>query len=169
MDEREEFSVFVDHHARGLHRTAYLLTGDWHSAEDLVQTTLVTAWQRWDEVREPAARLGYVRQVMMRTFLRWRRRRWNGEISTGWQPEGDTTPDVFAAVEHRDPLLRAVRCLPLMQRAVVVLRYFDDQSERSTAELLGCSVGTVKSHASRALRTLRAMPQLQYHTNEGAP
>lgn len=100
----------------------------------------------------------YVRTVLLRTYLAGRARRWTGEVPIGVLPDAaTTTPDADLRLE----LLRALGTLPRQQRAVVVLRYFDDQTEAQAASLLGCSVGTVKTHAARALATLRAVPALQ--------
>jgi RNA polymerase sigma-70 factor (sigma-E family) len=153
------FTAFVDDASRGLLRTAWLLTGDWSSAEDLVQATLVKVWARWDSIDRAAAH-GYVRRVMLTTFLGWRARRWSGETPTESLPERATDHDALRQVELRALLLPALLALPRQQRAVVVLRYFDDLTEASTAEVLGCSIGTVKSHAARALNTLRQVPGL---------
>jgi len=97
---------------------------------------------------------------MVNTFLRWRQRRWNGEIATGRLPETQAHGDVFAQVDARQALLAALDRLPARQRAVVVLRYFADQTEAQTAAAMGCSVGAVKSHASKALARLRDAPGL---------
>jgi RNA polymerase sigma factor (sigma-70 family) len=97
---------------------------------------------------------------MVNTFLRWRQRRWNGEIATGYVPDTSAYGDVFAQVDARQALLGALDRLPPRQRAVVVLRYFADQTEAQTAEAMGCSVGTVKAHAAKALARLRDAPGL---------
>jgi DNA-binding CsgD family transcriptional regulator len=97
---------------------------------------------------------------MVNTYLRWRRRRWNGEVATGRLPELQAYGDVFAQVDARQALIAALDRLPARQRAVVVLRYFADQTESQTAAAMGCSVGTVKAHASKALARLRDAPGL---------
>ena len=120
---------------------------------------LAAAWPRWSRLRRQDAPELYVRKIMVNTFLRWRQRRWNGEIATGRLPETQAY-DVFAQVDARQSLLAALDRLPARQRAVVVLRYFADQTESQTAEAMGCSVGAVKSHASKALARLRDAPGL---------
>jgi RNA polymerase sigma factor (sigma-70 family) len=97
---------------------------------------------------------------MVNTYLRWRQRRWNGEVATGRLPERQAYGDVFAQVDARQALISALDRLPARQRAVVVLRYFADQTESQTAAAMGCSVGAVKSHASKALAKLRDAPGL---------
>lgn len=152
VTERPEFAEFVAARSNALLRTAYLLTGDWALGEDLLQTTLASCWRRWDRLTdEPES---YVRKAMLNTFLSWRRRRWNGEVPTEALPEHGYA-DGTAQVDERDEVWQALRRLPRRQRAVVVLRYFDDLSEHETARLLGVSVGTVKSQSSKALAALR--------------
>lgn len=153
----EGFPEFVDGSYRPLLRSAWLLTGEWASAEDLVQTALAATWTHWATARQ--APVAYTRRVMTRTYLRWRARRWNGEVACADLPEGaaaDPTDDVAA----RRDLLAALATLTPQQRAAVVARYFADLSEADTAAALGCSVGAVKSHLARALARLREQPRL---------
>lgn len=152
MREPDGFGEFVAANSRSLLRAAWLLTGEWAAAEDLVQTALVAAWPRWASVTDPRA---YVRRVMTTTYLRWQRRRWTGELAAGSLPESATDPD---DVESRRVLLDALATLPRQQRAAIVLRYFADLSESDTAAALGCSVGAAKSHTSRAMAKLRSLP-----------
>ena len=160
LPEPDGFRDFVEARSPALLRSGWLLTGDWPAAEDLVQTALAAAWPRWASLRRPDAPELYVRKIMMNTFLRGRQRRWNGEIATGRQPERAAYGDVFAVVDARQSLLAALDRLPARQRAVVVLRYFADQTEAQTAAAMGCSVGAVKSHAAKALARLRDAPGL---------
>jgi RNA polymerase sigma-70 factor (sigma-E family) len=146
------FREFVDANSRALLRAAWLLTGDWSAAEDLVQTALAAAWPRWTSIDSPGA---YVRRAMTTTYLRWTRRRWTGEIATESLPE-HAVEDEHS--ESRQVLLSALATLPQQQRAAIVLRYFADQSEAETAAAMGCSVGAVKSHTSRAVAKLRTLP-----------
>lgn len=148
-----DFSEFVTARSGRLLRTAYLLTRDWALAEDLLQTALVKAWSAWRRIEgdpEP-----YVRRVLVNTYTSWWRRRWHHEY-----PQ-DNLPDVAVhdrpadGVEDRDLVLRALGRLPRQQRAVLVLRYFEDMTEAQIAETLQLSPGTVKSHAARALTALR--------------
>src|SRR5260370_23919787 len=97
---------------------------------------------------------------MVNKFLRWRQRRWTSEIATGRLPERQAYGDVFAQVDARQALIAALDRLPARQRAVVVLRYFADQTEAQTAAAMGCSVGAGKSHASKALARLPDAPGL---------
>jgi len=158
--EPDGFRDFVAARSAALLRAGWLLTGDWASAEDLVQTALAAAWPRWASLTRQDAPELYVRKVMMNTFLRWRQRRWNGEIATGRLPDTRAEQDVFAQVDARQVLLAALDRLPARQRAVVVLRYFADQTEAQTAAAMGCSVGAVKAHAAKALARLRDAPGL---------
>jgi RNA polymerase sigma-70 factor (sigma-E family) len=155
--EPDRFAEFVTARSTRLLRTAYLLTHDWANAEDLLQTSLAKAWFAWRRIQadpEP-----YVRKVMVNTYASWWRRRWNGEQPTLDLPEG-AGRDEYAPIEDRQSLWAALRRQPRRQRAVVVLRYFEDLSEADTAEILGTSVGTVKSQAARALAKLRVDPAL---------
>jgi RNA polymerase sigma-70 factor (sigma-E family) len=145
------FEAFVAARSGALFGTALMLTGDRHLAEDLLQTSLAKAWLAWSRITgDPEA---YVRRVLVNSYISMWRRRWNGETPTETLPEEASTD---AAVEVRHDLRMALRRLPKRQRAVVVLRYVEDLSEREVADLLGCSVGTVKSQASRALAKLAA-------------
>lgn len=150
------FSEFVAARGDALWRSAWLLTGERQLAEDLVQTALAKSWRQWRRVGadgfEP-----YVRRVMYTTYVSWWRRKWRGERPTERLPEiGASDPDADA----RHDLVAALGTLPRGQRAVVVLRYFEDLTVRQTAEALGISDGTVKSQAARALDTLRSSPLL---------
>ncbi|HEY7225582.1 MAG TPA: SigE family RNA polymerase sigma factor [Micromonosporaceae bacterium] len=147
----EAFAEFVAASYPGLVRTAYLLTGDRGHAEDLVQQCLLATYRSWSRVDEPGA---YVRASMARLATRWRSRRWLGEVPTDPVPDA-RTDDPVAGVPEALAVRRALGALPAAQRAVLVLRYFDDRSEAEIAEMLHCSVGTVKSRASRALQSLR--------------
>ncbi|CAA9274535.1 MAG: putative RNA polymerase sigma factor [uncultured Corynebacteriales bacterium] len=156
MADRGTFDEFVATRSQVLLRTAYLLTGERASAEDLLQTALAKSWFAWgriDGAPEP-----YVRRVLATTYATWWRRRWRAEYPTGELPETPVPGD--SSVEDRDALWRALGTLPRRQRAVIVLRYYEDLSEAQTAAALGVSVGTVKSQASRALAALRRDPDL---------
>ncbi len=158
MADRAGFEEFVALRSPRLLRVCYLLTRDWASAEDLLQTALAKSWFAWDRVNdEPEA---YVRAVIANTYASLWRRRWRGEVPTERLPEG-AARDVVRDVDERDELWTALGRLPRRQRAVVVLRYFEDLTERQTADALGVSVGTVKSQTSRALATLRIDPVLR--------
>jgi RNA polymerase sigma-70 factor (sigma-E family) len=147
------FDDFVVMRSPRLLRTAYLLTHDWALAEDLVQTALARAWEAWHRIDgdpEP-----YVRRIIVNSYASWWRRRWTGELPTEVIPEQVHMADPHGGVEERDRLWRVLRQLPRRQRAVLVLRYFEDMSEAEIADALGCGLGTVKSQTSRALAKLR--------------
>jgi RNA polymerase sigma-70 factor (sigma-E family) len=145
------FREFVEIRYTDLLRTAYLLTGSRHAAEDLVQSALLTTMRHWRKVADPGA---YVRRVMVNQRTSMWRRTGSREVLTDVPPER-ATPDGAAGRADRDELLTALNRLPVRMRAVLVLRYWEDLSEEDTARLLGCSAGTVKSQASRGLNRLR--------------
>lgn len=153
------FEQFVASRSSSLWRSAWLLTGDAQKAEDLLQTALLKAWRRWDSIARDGSVEGYVRRCLVTTYTDWWRRAWNGEQPSAVLPETATTsaPDL---VELRHDVLTALATLTRGQRAVVVLRYFDDLTEAQTADALAISVGTVKSQAARALAALRSSPLL---------
>ncbi len=156
--EKRAFETFVAESADRLVRTAYLLCGDRGHAEDLVQTALLRTARRWGRARQhPEA---YARKVVVNLARdRWRdlgRRPREARID-----ETDVAVPVVDGLAERDQLVRAARALPEGQRAVLVLRYFDDLSVEETARVLGCSTGTVKSQTARALTRLRAALTLE--------
>jgi RNA polymerase sigma-70 factor (sigma-E family) len=157
----EGFGEFVEARSRSLLRSAWLLTGDWAAAQDLVQVALTKTWPRWEHILRRDDPEVYVRRIMINTSNTWRRRRWHAEIPTETLPEQATVDPGFAYAERRDALQAALAGLSRRQRAVIVLRYFDDLSEEQTAAVLGCAVGTVKSTAARSLAKLRLDPALQ--------
>ncbi len=142
-------------------RSAWLLTGDEAEAQDLVQTALFKTWSRWSRVIRQDAPEAYVRRVMLSTFLTWTRRRWRGEVAVGVVPDRACPGDEFAGVDLRQSVRAALLGLPPRQRAVVVLRFFDDMTEAQVADVLGCSVGTVKSQGAKALAKLRGCQSLR--------
>ncbi|MEV6329673.1 SigE family RNA polymerase sigma factor [Streptomyces sp. NPDC051909] len=142
-------------------RTAQLLTGDFHEAEDLVQTTLAKVYGRWRRVpREEMD--GYVRRALVNNNLSRLRRKRVVHLLTPVLPESlrHAVAGHAEAVEQRTALLAALADLPPRQRAVMVLRYWEDLSEPEIAAVLHCSIGTVKTHARRGLATLRSHPGL---------
>ena len=157
MDERsrEDFREYVAARSSALLRTAYLLTGNRADAEDLLQTALAKTYLAWDRIREREAVDGYVRRTMVNTRTSWWRRRKVDEHPTGELPERPAGRDETADLDLHDALWTALSELPKRQRAMVVLRYYEDLSEADTARVLGVSVGTVKSTTSRALAKLR--------------
>jgi RNA polymerase sigma-70 factor (sigma-E family) len=150
----EEFSAYMAARQPSLMRTAYLLTGDRHSAEDLVQTSLAKLYLAWDKVHDRGSLDAYVRRIMVNENNSLWRRAWRRR-----EFASDTVPEqqVVDAYDEgaRGALWDLVQTLPRKARAVVVLRYYEQLTEAETAEVLGISVGTVKSQASRALATLR--------------
>jgi RNA polymerase sigma-70 factor (sigma-E family) len=160
MDEPDGFHEFVAGRSRALLRTAWLLTGDWTSAQDLVQTALAKTWPAWSRIRRTDDPEVYVRRVLVTTYATWWRRRWRGEAPHSSLPETAATSDAFEDADRRAVVAAALATLTRGQRAVVVLRYFDDLTEAQTAAVLGCSVGTVKSQHARALTALRTSAPL---------
>jgi RNA polymerase sigma-70 factor (sigma-E family) len=150
-----EFAEFVDSRQRALQRTAWLLTGDWGLAEDLVQTALARTWPRWERIRRRDDPEIYVRRVMVNTWVTWNRRKWRGEQPAAKLPDRPAPGDVATEAVARVAMHGALRSLTDRQRAVLVLRIFDDLTEAQTAQVLGCAVGTVKSTMSQALAKLR--------------
>jgi RNA polymerase sigma-70 factor (sigma-E family) len=157
------FDAFVDSRGMALLRFATLLAGDVRGGEDLLQSVLEKIYPRWATGRPPDDGFGYARAALLHAAQRsWRRRQANREFLVPNPPERATID------RHDDPLLRdallhSLRQLPMRQRAVVVLRYFDGYTEGQVAKLLGCSIGTVKTHAHRGLQRLRQDPQLARH------
>lgn len=168
MDVDADFAGFVASRQRTLLRSAWLLTGDWALAQDLVQTALARAWPHWSRIVAADAADAYVRRVMINTALGWRRRRWRVEIPTGVVPER-TGPGQESSPDVRLDLVDAIRRLPPRQRAVIVLRFFDDVTEDQAAAILGCSKGTIKSQTSKALASLRRQPNLSNLNTVGEP
>jgi RNA polymerase sigma-70 factor (sigma-E family) len=146
------FNEFVVSRSARLLRVAYLLTADWAAAEDLLQSSLVKAWSAWSRIDgdpEP-----YVRRILVNTHAGWWRRRWRGELPSAELPESGDAGHADR-IDDRDALWQALRRLPTRQRTVLVLRYFENLAEAEIAEAMGCSLGTVKSQASKALAKLR--------------
>ncbi|EBM0725578.1 SigE family RNA polymerase sigma factor [Salmonella enterica subsp. enterica serovar Senftenberg] len=143
------FDDYVAARGRHLLRTAWLLTGDHQKAEDLVQTALGKCWPRWGRIVASGTDSydAYVRRVMVTTYIAWWRRRWNAEVVTERLPETGEDAGVERLLQRRD-LQVALAALPRGQRAVLVLRYFEDLTEAQVASALDCSVGTVKSQAA---------------------
>ncbi|HEU5332266.1 MAG TPA: SigE family RNA polymerase sigma factor [Actinocrinis sp.] len=155
LREPAGFREYVEARQTSLWRAAYLMVGDAHLAQDLVQIALARAWRNWERVARAEDVDAYVYRILANVFASSWRRRWRGEL-----PSGDALPDPpagddGASWEDRMTLLAAVRLLPRRQRAVIALRYYLDQTESQTAQALGCSVGTVKSQAAKALASLR--------------
>ena len=159
-DADRRFQEYVAARSTALRRLAYLLCSDWHLAEDLVQSALTRAYRSWRRVENSDDVDAYVRQILVNQATDgWRTRGRLGEIF-GRSVERPSTEDEMAQVDERDELVRALDQLPTKQRAVLVLRFFEDLSTEATADLLGISTGTVKSHTSRGLARLRELTDL---------
>jgi RNA polymerase sigma-70 factor (sigma-E family) len=149
-----DFRQFVALRSAALLRTSYLLVGDWAHAEDVLQTALTKTYLAWRRLGTIDAVEPYARKVLVTTATSWWRRRWHGERPTEVLPDR-AAPDRFEEQVERDALWRHVRELPARQRAVLVLRFYEDLSEAEIATVLGVAVGTVKSQCARALAALR--------------
>ncbi|WP_338671988.1 SigE family RNA polymerase sigma factor [Streptomyces sp. SCSIO 30461] len=166
-DRDAEFSDFVVAAHSSLLRTARLLTGDPHTAEDLVQAALVRVYLRWSRSASWASPQAYARKAVVHLYATWRRRRWHTEVIRTERGSTPDTHDMAGSAEARLELSRALAALPRAQRAVVVLRFYEDLSVEETADLLGCSPGTVKSRTNRALERLRAGGALAGYAGRG--
>lgn len=149
-----EFRDFALRCGPRLGRTAYLLTGDRGDAEDLVQTALARTWGAWRRLEDIGKAEAYARVVLLRLAQRRWHRRGRARPAAPERPVADTA-DTADTVALAETVRVALRTLPPDQRAVLVLRYYEQRSETEIAELLRCSPGTVKSRASRGLRRLR--------------
>lgn len=155
-DERETFRSYIAARSPALLRTAYLLTGNRADAEDLLQVALAKTYLAWGNIRDKNVLDGYVRRVMVNTRTSWwRRHRQVTEFATDAVPETANPREATDDVVLHDALWRALAGLGKRQRAVVVLRYYEDLTEAETAHALDISVGTVKSTTARALAKLR--------------
>jgi RNA polymerase sigma-70 factor (sigma-E family) len=154
-DRDADFAAYMTARQPSLLRTAYLLSGDRHTAEDLVQTAFAKLYLSWDRVQRRELVDGYVRRILVNEHNSlWRRPFKRREVTS------DQLPESHAADRHDHgesaALWEFVQTLPRRQRAVIVLRYYEDLTEAETADVLGISVGTVKSQASRALAAMRS-------------
>jgi RNA polymerase sigma-70 factor (sigma-E family) len=153
----EEFAAYYAARGAAMRGTAYLLCGDWHLAEDLTQTAFAKLYLAWSRISRREAIDAYVRRVIVRAFLDERRRPWRRERVTA--PDGGAfeqsrnDPEVV----ERLAIQAALAAVPPRQRATLVLRYWADLSVEETAQVLGCSAGTVKSQTARGLATLRGV------------
>lgn len=150
----EEFREYVQARGPALLRAATRLTGDGVEAEDLLQAALAKTYLAWDRIHDRAAMDGYVRRAMVNTQISWWRRRKLDIYPTDELPERPVDDDTRRSDMH-DALGRALDRLPERQRLAVMLRYYEDMPEAEIAEVLGISVGTVKSTVSRAVAKLR--------------
>lgn len=144
---------FIATRSGALLRSAWLLTGDAHKAEDLLQTVLAELWLRRDRIENIDT---YARRMLYTTYLTWWRRKWRSEVPVGDVPDVSGGGDPADDVTRRAVVLAGLARLSRQQRAVLVLRFFEDQSVEASAAVLKCSPGAVKTHTSRALTVLRA-------------
>ena len=165
VDRDADFTAYLEARQARLLRTAYLLTGDQHQAEDLLQTSLAKLYLAWDKVRDRDSVDAYVRRIMVNENTSLWRRAWKRR-----EHSSDSLPDRGAVDTYDDgmggELWSFVQTLPPRQRSVIVLRYYEQLSEAEIADVLGVSVGTVKSQASRALAALRARAPHALHPDE---
>ncbi|TCC51879.1 SigE family RNA polymerase sigma factor [Kribbella pittospori] len=156
VDRDQEYVEFVEASSASLRRTAYLVCGDWHRADDVVQDALYKLYRSWSKLDRKGNPLAYARRAVVNAAVDSGRRPWRREV-----PASDLSFDRARLDDHadghaeRDEVLTALGSLAPRQRACVVLRYYEDLSVEQTAQLLGCSEGTVKSQAARGLETLR--------------
>ncbi|MFD8390294.1 SigE family RNA polymerase sigma factor [Streptomyces sp. NPDC059680] len=167
----EEFQSFMVGRWPRLMRTAFLLTGEQHAAEDLVQSTLERVYVSWRRVGAADDPEAYVRRVMINLHARKHRRRLKEFLApkddSGLVHEIADAGDRIAQADDRGALLKALSQLPVRQREAVVLRYWEDLTETQAAEAMGCSVGTVKSNAAKGITKLRAIPGLAETVTHG--
>jgi RNA polymerase sigma-70 factor (sigma-E family) len=154
VDHHDGFREFVLARQQALMRTAYLLTGDAHAAEDLLQTVLSNVVGRWSRLVRDGNPEAYTRRALVNQYISWKRRV-RPEVLSPWPPDDGFSHD--EATLNRVMLQRALAELTRKQRAVIVLRFWEDMTETQAAEALGCSVGTVKSQTHHALARLRAL------------
>ena len=152
-EDEDGFTDFVRTHSATLFRTAYLMTGDYQRAEDILQTTLVRLYQRWPRVERMDRPVGYARKVLVSQTVSWWRRRSSHETPLLLRDEPAWGGQIEEVVEH-ERVWHAVLSLPPRQRAVMALKYYEDLSEAQIAEALDMAPGTVKSHAHAAARRL---------------
>ena len=157
MTESDDFDAFVAARGASLLRLGWLLCGQAPAAEDLVQEALARAYLRWDRVIAAAAPEAYVRRILVNEYVSSRRRRSSTELPRADVDAGAVVADTADAGAARDEMWRLLARLPRTQRAVLVLRYYEDQSDDQIAQLLGCGTSTVRSNAARGLAALRAV------------
>jgi len=158
------FDAFVASRGAVLLRFAYLLSGDRHAAEDLVQSALAKAYRHWDRVASAEHPEAYVRRIVVREYLSWRRLRASGEVvvtdptaQVGAEAADEPGADLASRDAARDAAWRLLATLPRQQRAVLVLRFYEDLDDDAVARVLSCSPSTVRSNAARGLAALRRL------------
>ncbi|MGL5827091.1 MAG: SigE family RNA polymerase sigma factor [Nocardioides sp.] len=161
----QQFTDYVRARRSQLRRTAYLVSGDWHLAEDIVQTALTKLYNAWPRVYRSGNMDGFARQIIVNCAIDEKRRPWRRERQNLDGVERPATPTL--SVEDRASIVAAVAKLPLGQRRVIALRYFWDLSVEETASDLGCSTGNVKSQAHAALNRLQHLLSSDLLLSEG--
>jgi RNA polymerase sigma-70 factor (sigma-E family) len=168
VDQRDEqeFAEYFAARRDAVRRTAYMLCGDWHKADDLAQTAFVALHRRWTKIRDRGATDAYVRKTLVRASIDESRRPWRRERQTEVLPETSTGEiGLDERVATREDLLAALRDVPPKQRAVLVLRYFEGLDVSGAAKVLGCSEGNVKSQTARGLANLKQVLEKEVETN----
>jgi RNA polymerase sigma-70 factor (sigma-E family) len=156
-EERQRFTEYFAARQAALRRTAYLLCGDWHWAEDLTQTAFVRLAAGWRRIRDPGAVDAYARSCLVRVYLAESRRLWRRrEHAVAQLPEMGGVADGAEDVARHLAFAAALAKLPARQRATLVCRFYQEMDVAATAAALGCSPGTVKSQTARGLAALRA-------------
>lgn len=155
-DREQEFTDYFASRSGALRGTAYLLCGDWHRAQDLVQTTFVKLYRAWNRVAARDSLDAYTRRILVRTYLDENRRGFFFREKPTAQ-HAETIAPGTGSPEDRLVLLHALRSVPARQRAALVLRFWEDLSVVDTARALGCTEGTVKSQTARGLDALRGV------------
>ena len=152
--EEDDFANFVHYEQPRLFRTAYLLTGDYQRAEDVVQAAMTKVYLHWPRVRVMEQPGAYARRAVVNQTVSWWRRRSSGELPMSWVGDQGESADGADVLAERNEIWHAVRRLPPRQRAVIVLRFYEDLTEVEVAAALDISVGTVKSHSHTACNRL---------------
>jgi RNA polymerase sigma-70 factor (sigma-E family) len=161
----QAYAEFVASASGSLRRTAYLVCGDRHKADDIVQDALYKLYLSWPKMHRVGNHFAYARRMVVNAAHDTGRRPWRREVASAEVLDGPVRHDFAIGLAERDEVLDALRGLGPRQRACVVLRYYEDLSVEQTAEILGCSEGTVKSQTSRGLDTLR---QAMNRTRQGS-
>jgi RNA polymerase sigma-70 factor (sigma-E family) len=160
----ESFELFVETRLAGLLRLASVLAGDRGTAEDVVQEVLFRASKQWSMIATRQSPDAYVRRMVVNEYLSWRRK-WSRVVPMADLVDDRRVPDHAARHADHDDLARRLDQLPARQRSVLVLRYYEGLTDDTIAQILGCSTGTVRSHASRALAALR----IEWQSESGQP
>lgn len=158
MDEvsEREFADYFRARRETVRRTAYMMCGDWHKADDHAQAAFVALHRNWRKIRDPRALDGWMRRTLTRSVIDESRRPWRREKPTAEHTDVVAIPPAADAMATRQVLVEGLRTVPPRQRAVLVLRFFEGLDVAETARAMGCSEGTVKSQTARGLEALRA-------------